>query len=392
MLEIRTLRESDVDAVADLNARVFGKEGDRDEIRELTRAAHRHCPFVRPELCWVAEVDGRIVMQAQLLDLEVRLAGAVVRTGGLQGVVAEPEYRGRGFPLQMYAVGLPQALALGFELFLGFAQRGALYQRFGGGAPVMPDFELGLDVAGVEKLARDRFEPMKEPDLDAMLAHYARANARRSGSLVRTRELWPWLVRRPPLVLMHPEGYLGYRFAEDAVEVRELGGSSEAFYDESLRKLAALARERGLRLVRGHVPPDDPLVARAAVAGCEHRAIFARRSGCLARVARAAPLLEKLAPELEARLRGSALVGARLHLSIDCEGERWSRSLGPAGGAERHVKLSLPAGALTQLLFGYLPPRQVLFAHGVSADPASLEALEVLFPRGWPFMWHGDRF
>jgi predicted N-acetyltransferase YhbS len=392
MLEIRTLRESDIDAVADLNARVFGKERDRDEIRAMTRAAHLRCPFVRPELCWVAEVDGRIVMQAQLLDLEIRLGGVAVRMGGLQGVVAEPEYRGRGYPLQMYAVGLPQALAHGFDLFLGFAQRGAIYQRFGGGAPVMPDCELGLDAARVPPLARDRFEPMREADLDAMLDHYARANARRTGSLVRSRELWPWLVRRPPLVLMHPEGYLGYRFAEDAVEVRELGGSSEAFYEEALRKLAALARERGLRRVRGHVPPDDPLVARAAACGCEHRAIYARRSGCLARVARGAPLLDKLVPELEARLQGSALAGARVHLSVDCEGERWARSLGPAAGAERPVKLSLPAGPLTQLLFGYLPPRQVLFDAGVSADPASLEALDVLFPRGWPFMWHGDRF
>jgi GNAT superfamily N-acetyltransferase len=393
MLEIRTLREGDVDAVADLNARVFGKdEADREQIRTLTRAAHRGCPFVRPELCWVAEVDGRIVMQAQLLDLEVRLGSVAVRTGGLQGVVAEPGYRGRGYPLQMYAVGLPQALAHGFDLFLGFAQRGALYQRFGGGAPVMPDYELGLDVARVEGLAVDRFWPMGEPDLDAMLEHYARANAGRSGSLVRTRELWPWLVRRPPRVLMHPEGYLGYRLAEDAVEVRELGGSGEAFYDEALRKLAALARERGLRRVRGHVPPDDPLVARAAAYGCEHRVTYSRRSGCLARVARAGPLLERLVPELEARLARSPLAGARVQLAIDCDGERWARSLGPPGGAERHAKLSLPAGALTQLLFGTLPPRQVLFDHGAAADPSGLEALEALFPRGWPFMWHGDRF
>jgi GNAT superfamily N-acetyltransferase len=385
------MTERDVDAVADLTARVLGGS-DREEIRALARAAYLHCPFMRPELCWVAEEEGRIVLKGQLLDLEVRVAGVPVRVGGLQGVVAEPAYRGRGYPLRVYAEALPQALAHGFDLFLGFAQRGALFQRHAGGAPVMPDYELALDAAHVPPLGEDRFWPMGDGELDAMLEHYARANESRTGSLVRSAALWPWLVRRPPRVLLHPEGYLGWRAAEDAIEVRELGGASEAFYEEALRKLAALARERGLRRVRGHVPPDDPLVGRAARYGCEERVEYPRRAGCLARIARLRPLMQKLAPALEARLAASRLAGSRVHLALACEGENWGASLGPAGAEERKLDLALPVAALTQLLFGYLPARQVLFEHGVAVDANALELLDLLFPRGWPFMWHGDRF
>ena len=59
MTIIKNLSPDEIDGVADLTARVFGDPDEFEALRALTKAAYRSCPFMPPELCWVAEVEGR---------------------------------------------------------------------------------------------------------------------------------------------------------------------------------------------------------------------------------------------------------------------------------------------------------------------------------------------
>ena len=56
------------------------------------------------------------------------------------------------------------------------------------------------------------------------------------------------------------------------------------------------------------------------------------------------------------------------------------------------VNLSLPQKALMQMVFGYKPVEVILAENGIPAGRREVEALNALFPWGYPFIWKMDRF
>lgn len=390
MTVIRRMRAADAPQVAELVAQTFGSSEERDAMRALLCSAYESCPFMRPDHCLVAEEGGRLVGRWQLLDLPLHLGGAVVRAGGVQGVLVAPGSRGQGLPQAIVAQGLGAARDEGFELFFGFAQRGAFYSRLGG-ANAMPDYHWRVDARAVPAAASDRFRRATAADVDFMLSHYTRSNAERSGAIARTRDYWPWIPRAAPELRVHPEGYFGFRVNADAIELREIAGAGPGFDAEVLGALAQLAREHGVSEICGELPPDLPVVAHARRFGGEERRRWPRRSGALARPCAFGPLLDKLAPRLEARLATSRFADERVQLAIQCDGERWERALG-SGRRERKLELPLASAFLVPLLFGARPAAVALCAAGLAPDAADAALAAALFPEGHPFTWLTDRF
>ncbi len=390
MTRIRRMGAADIPRVAELVAETFGGPAERDAIRAQVSAAYHRCPQMRPEHCFVAEDGGRVVARWQLLDLELYLAGAVLRVGGAQGVLVEPGHRGRGLPRALLAAVSAEAVACGFDLTFGFAQRAAFYAR-AGAAPVMPDYRWRVPVAAIPALDADRFRPATAADAAALLAHYTRANSARSGAVARDLGYWPWMPRRAPETWIHPEGYFGCRLNADSLELREIAGAGPGFHAEALCKLAALARARGRAELSGELPPDLPLVAHARRFGSEEQRRWPRRAGALARLTALARPLDKLAPQLEARLAASPHAGERVLLAIECGGGRWEGALG-RGRRERKLELPLSSAGLLALLFGARPAGVVACEERLALGDAERSLASALFPEGHPFTWLADRF
>jgi len=396
----RSITEDDMDAVADLTARVFGNADDRESIFNMTRFALGECPFMRPDLCFIAEVDGRVVAKWQVLDLEMRVGRTPLRMGGIQAVVAEPDENHKGYPRQIAEFALPELLRMGFDLLPGFAQRGGFYRKLGA-VPIMAEYELQLDARSIRPLRDDPFREFTDADLPELIDWYNCGNENRSGSMVRTTDHWPWMMRRPPVIHVCDDGYIGVRYGQHALEIREVAGRDEAFHDLALRKMATLARKSGLRKIRGAVPADHPLVEMAIRYGATIEAQYTTKSGCLALPLAPLRMLTKLQGELDSRLRASRYFDAHVDLGVRCAGQETRILLNEGGQRAQKIDLTLSAGSILQLAFGYRSVRSVLQEESTrgDGDPAAhlpsrenIDVLEAIFPQGHPFMWQTDRY
>lgn len=396
MPEVRTLRRDEIDQVADLTARVFGDPGEVGPMRVLMRAAYESCPYMPPELCWVAVEDGRLVAKWQILDFRMWIAGTPVRMAGIQGVVAEPDANHKGYAKLIAERGIDTVREQGFDLVLGFAQRGGFYTRLGGVA-VCADYMLSLDARRIAPLRDDPFRPATDADLPEVIRRYNESNAHGTGPLVRTEALWPWLMRRPQAVYLCDDGYVGVTAFDDRLEIREIAGSGAGFQDAAVRKIGALAREAGVRAIRGAVPADHPFVAAAIPHGATLTTTWSKRSGCLALALAPVRLLGRVAGALGERLRRAPDHGdVCLDLGVQAGGETARVTLHPEGARARKLDLVLSPGALLQLVMGYRSASEVLVEEARfqarPLGPADVALLDVVFPRSHPFMWHTDRF
>jgi len=393
---VRTLRAEETGIVSDLTARIFGGTDEYDRMATTLRAAYAHCPFISHELCWVAEAGGRIVTKWQLLDFHMRIAGTPIRMAGIQGVVAEPDENHKGYAKEVALAALPEIRQLDFDLVLGFAKRGAFYRRLGA-VVVAADYEIELDPLGVPPLRDDPFREYDEArDLGAIVDAYNRANRDATGPLIRTPELWPWLDRKPPTIFVCDEGYIGVTLFHDRLEIRELAGQGAAFHDDALRKLAALAREAGIKRIHGAVPPDHPLVRMGAQYGLRVQSTYTRKSGCIALALAPVRLIGRLHETLTRRLRESRFHDRHLDLGLKTSGETERLQLNPEGRTGHKIDLELSEGALLQLAMGHLSIESILAAHPGAwdgpLDDETLGLLDTVFPVGHPFMWHTDRY
>jgi predicted N-acetyltransferase YhbS len=401
MTIVRTITRDEVDGVAELTARVFGNDDDRESIHQMMRFAMLECPFIPPELCWVADVDGRIVAKWQVLDFQLRIGGTPIRVGGIQGVVAEPDENHKGYAKRIAMEALPQLAAMGFDFLLGFAQRGGFYRRIGA-VPVMAEYELQLDARQIPRLRDDPFREFQDEDLTLLVELFNEGNASRSGSTVRTEALWPWLVRKAPVHHIYEDGYIGVRHNEDDLEIRELAGRSQHFAELALRKLGHLAREQGVRKIRGAVPADHPLVKAALPYGASIESHYTKKSGCIALPTDPLRTLRNISGELESRLAASAHRDHAIDLGVHCDGVETRLSLGQGGAKMRKLDVTFSRGGLSQLIFGYRSVESVLVEEAVERtgsatqptlpDAEELALLDTLLPHGHPFMWQTDRY
>ena len=393
---IRNLRPDETDAVADLTARVFGKPHEYSGMFQLMQEAYANCPFIPTDLCWVAEVGGRIVAKWQILDFEMRIAGTPIRMGGIQAVAAEPDENHKGYAKEVALAALPEIRQLDFDLVLGFAQRGAFYRRLGA-VVVAADYEIELDPSGVPPLSDDPFREWNEgDDLPAVIDAYNRSNAESTGPLIRNEALWPWLVRRPPSIYICDEGYIGMTLSGDRLLLREVAGQGAGFYEKALRKIAVLARESNVKRVYGAMAPDHPLIQMAAPYGIHVGSVYTRKSGCIGLPLAPVRLIRRLLDTLSARLQASRYHDIQLDLGLNAPGEAERLILNPEGRQGRRADLHLPDAALLQLAMGHISVASLAVAHPKAfPDPLSAELLgllETVFPVGHPFMGHTDRY
>ena len=396
MATVRLMTPDDIDAVSDLTARVFGDPEDYETTAGILKSAYRECPFMPPDLCWVGEDAGRIVVKWQILDLEMLVAGVPIRMGGIQAVAAEPDANHKGYAKKVALAALPQIKDRGFDFVLGFAKRGAFYRRLGA-VVVAAEHEIEIEVAGIPRLRDDIFRPwVEQQDLDTVIQMYNQFQSTATGPLVRSTELWPWLLRRTHTIFICPEGYIGIIESPGEIEVREVIGQGQAFHEAALRKLGEIARERGLRRIRAVLPPDHPLVHCMMAYGFKMQTDYSRKAGCIGLALAPVRLIERLQEVLDSRLAHSAHSDTSVELSLQGPEERARMRLNESGQSLKKISLTMSSGALLQLALGHLSIATILEQDSsASLEPADTETLEIIstiFPLGHPFMPHADRY
>jgi GNAT superfamily N-acetyltransferase len=395
MAVVRTLRRDEIDQVADLTARVFGDPGEVGAMRQLMQAAYEHCPYMPTDLCFVAFEGGRLVAKWQILDFSMWIAGTPIRMAGIQGVVAEPDANHKGYARLVAEYAIGRVRDQGFDLALGFAQRGAFYLRIGA-VPVCADYMLGMDARGIAPLRDDPFRLASDADLPELVRHYNESGSSTTGPLVRTDALMPWLVRRPQVFHLCEDGYVGVTLFDDRLEIREIAGRGAAFHDAAVRKIGMLARESGLRRIQGAVAANHPFVSAAVGHGATLEIVYSKKSGCIALPLAPVRLMGQLTGALGERLQQSEFHDVCLELGLRSGAEETRLILNPGGRQGRKVELVLSPGALLQLAMGYRTASDVLVEEGQHQDvlPSAdtIELLDRVFPHTHPFMWHTDRY
>ena len=396
MATVRIMTPEDIDAVSDLTARIFGAAENYDITFNMLKDAYHQCPFMPPDLCWVGEHEGRIVAKWQILDFQMRVAGVPIRMAGIQAVAAEPDANHKGYAKQVALVALPQIKERGFDFVVGFAKRGAFYRRLGA-VVVAADYQIEIEVAGIPHLREDIFRPWdEEQDLGTIIKMHNDGHTRATGPLVRSTELWPWLLRRARTIFICDQGYIGLLESPGQIEVLEVIGQGPGFYEAALRKIGEVARRAGVRRISAVLPPNHPLVEFMMPYGLSLRTEYTRKSGCIGLALAPVRLVGRLREVLNSRLASSSHSNTRveLHLSGPEESERIS--LNERGHSLRKLSLNLPAGALLQLALGHLSITTLLELNPTaSQNPLDTEALDLLntiFPIGHPFMPYADRY
>lgn len=182
---LRTIAAAERDAVLDLLA------GWLDD-RAFFARYFDFDPTFRDDLCFVAEVDGRLVSTLQVFRKQVRASAATLAVGCVANVYTDPAWRGGGLAGGLLERALAAMSAHGFDASLLFAARLDFYARFGWRSlPRVLSFIARGDAprAGVaEPVDRGR-------DLDQVMAIYDEYSGALPGAVRRDAAYWRGQLR-----------------------------------------------------------------------------------------------------------------------------------------------------------------------------------------------------
>ena len=91
-MEIRGIRESEIDEMIDLQCQIFRTDG-QERFRQYVQGDSSY----QFEQTRVVVVEGRIVATLRVWDRQLRIGSRAVRMGGIGGVGTHPDFRHKGY-------------------------------------------------------------------------------------------------------------------------------------------------------------------------------------------------------------------------------------------------------------------------------------------------------
>ncbi len=358
-------------------------------------------------------LDGERVSGVVINDLQMRIGRAVVHMGGIGGVSTDRKHRMKGYSRRVMEYSNEYMLTRGYDVSLLFGIQ-HFYHKFGF-ACSLPDYRLTLTTRIVEQVTADhrkaatvKVRRARKRDFARIRTIYNRQFARRTGTVVRP-PTWTgyrmgssWGSKTLTLVAADGRGrilsYASFDDRADALNVFELAGDLRT-YPALLVALAGEAVKRRVEKLTFFLPPDDPFAIYARRLGGSLQTNYHYSGGGMLRIINLVTLLEKLEPELTARLASSDLAGARSSFTLKtdigvanvtaADGRVSTRR--PAGRGAKTVAV-VPQHVLSQLLFGFRTVADVTADAGVRVPRKLLRLLSVLFPFHWPHVSRPDYF
>ena len=422
-MEIRALRENEIEESIEHVCRAFGKPGHLRFRCHLTDDSSFELEQAR-----VCVADGRIVSYVRVSDRPIHIGFAVVRMGGVGAVSTDLDHRGRGHSNALLWDTVRYMERAGYDLSMLFTGIPQHYAKVGWAT--FPEHRFTVTPAPPpEPETPYRLRDFDEArDLDAVMNIYREYNRERTGTMARPQQYWhdrhshlmgvlpQWVVERDSQVVAYLRGS-----ATHLAELAYLPAHGEAVGPVCARAMGeALARKAdnveaatapqagasrghgraemgiGGELTKSH--PALELLAGWSPRGLHHE----ETEGMMLRVIRLAPLMQKVAPVLERRLAHSGLLprrrticlreqgqaarlvieGHHLHVAPCDSGDSADLHLEP--GTRNFFKLLLGDTVFSQL-------RELIpGAQAVAPEDAAL--LDVLFPPQEPVYYSCDHF
>jgi len=346
----------------------------------------------RLELCQ----DDKTLSSLGVYDRDIRIEDRVIRLGGIGGVGTPPEHRMKGYARRVLDASITFMQDNGYHLSALYGIPD-FYARWGF-APALPESRAAIKTRDAElAAARLPVRPMTPEDATAVAALYAKANATRTGTVVRSED-WPgfkrgpgWTSRFATFVVEQDgdvAGYAMYTLDISSCIIGEIGYRDGSVWSTILAEIGRIAWERRLEKLTIMAPPDDPFLTYCQRYGYALELSYARNAHGMARVIDQDALIEELAPLLQRRASEASLAWAGT-LTFDTDLGQTHLAF---GSGKASLRVHLPQWALAQLVLGYRGIEDILFESEAHADPGAIPILQTILPKGFAYTYAADRY
>ena len=413
-MEIRTVRESEVEQMIELMCLVFRPQG-----HERYRQYMAGDSLYQRDQSRVVVVDGRIVATLRVWDKQLRVGTTPVRFGGIGNVCTHPDARGKGYATAMMEEAVRYMKETGYPISCLFTDAGnRFYHRMGYRGVPSSGFRMSQWKLAEGITSEWEVTPFDEArDLAPALELYEICNRDRSATVVRdmaywksgnvrARDVYPRLVARKGDVL---GGYLTYEDSAGEVEILDVAHRSEPGVLTALAgQFLGVCTRQGIETIHGLLPRRHPFVDVMLELGMGNL-VSAGNSKLMLNALNMQALCEQILPELQRRLDASDLeVKAHVTVVIQVDGEECvlmlgvdrRLQLGSASASDAAAVTGADKVALSGELFwrmllgesGWGDLQSTLRERGTSVTPAGDELIRVLFPTKEPVFWMADHF
>ena len=406
-MEIRGIRESEIEEMIDLQCQVFRPDG-HERYSQYVRTD----PSYRYDQSRVVVVNGGIVSTLRVWEREMRIGSIAVPMGGIGGVGTHPDHQGTGYATALMKDTITYMRAVGYDVGILFsAIPCAFYRKLGWASVPLAGFRITRRRNIGLQETEWRVEPFDEGrDLEASIALYDNHNAEQSGSLVRTQSYWesgPARLREilPTVVARRGDGLGGYlNFQVDEKSVNILEVAYNRAHPQALTALVShllqVCERKDVEELHGDIPHRHPMVD-LLVEGTAGDTFLTGNSAMMLYPVNLPSLFQRLLPELQVRLDAANQTFVPISIGFTVNDQEVGLRLLDDGtlqtfdSDEKAVRLALPGHLFWRMLLGESSWSQLeptLNQQKIAVKPAISSLLSILFPQREVIFWGPDHY
>lgn len=405
-MEIRAVRESELEQVIELSCLAFDPNGHERYWQYVKGDSSYRLPQTR-----VVVVNDRVISTLRVWERRIRVGTSLVTMGGIGSVCTHPHYRGVGYASALMRDTIDYLRTTGCDLGVLFTIiPEAFYHRLGWTSLPLHGFNLTYDSATrVEDSSEWQvtdFNP--ETDLDAVAALYDLSSAGQSGTIARTRAYWDMAPSRIrgvfPTVIAHRnghiEGYLNYEIDGKRVTVREVEYRSDnpTVLDALASHFFRTCKAQEVEEIEGRFPAQHPFVERL-ITRCSGALTSTKDTAMMLYAVRPSVFLRHLIVQWESRIADAeetfppltvklpALNNQQAVLRHNSDG---TLQIVPEDADAVDFGIDLSEADFWKLLFGEIGWEQISSNASVSQEISAF--LAVLFPKRDVIFWSPDQY
>ena len=415
-MEIRAAKAHERDEIVDLISAVFV-----EKCRPRYASQHYQDSSYELDQSRVCVVDGKIVSYVRVSDRSMYVGKEVVKLGGIGMVVTSPEYRGRGYASALLRDAIAYMEAQNCDLSILFTTIQPFYMPLGWASFPQTTFELELHDKKIFAPSGWKSRPFDlEKDLAQISQIYDEHNRGRTGTVLRSEELWrdgySHQVGMLPSLVVEKDGKIGayanLAFSDDDQGIdaylatyypnlREVGWRSTG-PDSPLALCHAIleaAYDRGVESISGRLTRHHPMTLLLSEESGSSLS-FSIHERAMYRVISLEGLFQKLIPKFEAELENTGMIGrsGSFHFTIndqDCTLNVDRGKVTVTADDSGRTKVTLDTYYFLKVLFGDATFEQLdelNHIKGINLQPDETALLSILFPKDEPTHWICDYF
>ncbi len=405
-MEIRAVRESELEQVVDLCCLAFNPDGHERYWQYVRGDSSYRLPQTR-----VVVVNDMVISTLRVWERRMQVGASLVTMGGIGGVCTHPKYRGVGYASALMRDTIDYLGMTGYDIGALFTIiPEVFYRRLGWTSLPLHGFNVVCSSAmhTVDSSEWQLTDFNLETDLNAVAALYDLANAQQSGTIARTRAYWdmaPCRIREVlPTVVARQDGriggYLNYEIHEKTAEVREVGyiPDNPEVLDALVSYFLKACEAQEVEEIDGTFSPQHPFVERLTT-GCNGGLTPTTDTKMMLYAVNLPVLLRRLVVEWESRIVDAEEMFPPLTVKLPALNNQQAALRHNADGTLQIVPedadtvdlgVDLTEADFWQLLFGEIGWEQVSSEASVSPEISTF--LGTLFPKRDVIFWSPDRY